>query len=113
MFNDSLAWFFRSVNTRLLYSTSWLEEKVVKLVFLLSIRFYKAWMREKHASSALVLRNIDRNLSMKVDLSKSMGAAFYWMGFHELNEWNNRTYSITTNGERCEQNALTTLAISS
>jgi FkbM family methyltransferase len=23
---------------------------------------------------------------MKVDISKAMGAAFYWMGFHELNE---------------------------
>ena len=87
MFNDSLAWFFRTVNTRLLYTKFWLEEKFVKVIFLLSIRFYKSWMKSQQKPSSYVLHNIDKNLVMKVDLSKSMGAAFYWMGFHELNEW--------------------------
>ncbi len=43
-------------------------------------------MKQRHGDQVVELL-IDRDIKMRVDPSKAMGAAFYWMGLHELNEW--------------------------
>jgi FkbM family methyltransferase len=78
---------FRSLNANLLYRLPWPVEKTLKMVLFISEKFYRSWMKRSHPSEQIVITNIDKNIAMKVDPSKAMGAAFYWMGFHELNEW--------------------------
>lgn len=84
MFRERLARLFRELNANLLY-TSPLSEKLLKIPFFISTRFYKHWKKKPRAQTWKIVK-VDKTISMKVDISKSMGAAFYWMGFHELNE---------------------------
>jgi FkbM family methyltransferase len=86
MFTDSLAGIFRSLNANLLYVRFQPLEKLLKIPFFLSVKIFKSWIKKAH-NPRWVNLTIDRTIKMKVDSSKIMGAAFYWMGFHELNEW--------------------------
>jgi FkbM family methyltransferase len=86
MLRDNLASIFRTLNTNLIYVNSWPVEKFLKVNLLLSSKIYRRWMKQKHDDMPIDLI-IDRNIKMRVDPSKAMGAAFYWMGLHELNEW--------------------------
>ena len=86
MLDDVLAGFFRRMNATLLYINFWPAEKFLKTIFFISNRVYKNWMKIARTPRRVQIR-IDRDISMKVDPSKAMGAAFYWMGFHEFNGW--------------------------
>jgi FkbM family methyltransferase len=85
MFRDRLASFFRSLNANLLYVRSPLVEKLLKIPFYISTKAYKGWKSAPRESKMQIVY-VDKTIAMKVDISKAMGAAFYWMGFHELNE---------------------------
>lgn len=87
MLQSGITKLFRSLNANLLYRLPWPVEKFLKVMLVISETFYRSWMRKPHASEHIIVTNIDKDITMKVDPSKAMGAAFYWMGFHELNEW--------------------------
>lgn len=87
LFTKVLANFFRSSNSKLIYPQSWLLEKGRKAVFFISVRMYKRWMSGKKKSQQELVSNVDGTLTMRLDVSKAMGASFYWTGFHEFNEW--------------------------
>ena len=78
---------FRSINAQLIYENNWLLEKLLKVNLNLSKKFYKSWVKKNRPEKFLTLTDIDKDIIMKVDVSKVMGAAFYWMGVHELKEW--------------------------
>ena len=86
MFRKKLAWIFRTLNTEILYVKSWPAEKILKIFLLLSSAIYRSWVKKSRPSERLEIV-VDRSIKMEVDPSKSIGAAFYWMGIHELNEW--------------------------
>jgi len=86
MLRDNLASIFRTLNTKLLYQNSWPVEKLLKINLVLSSQAYRRWMKQRHDDQTVDLL-IDHDIKMRVDPSKAMGAAFYWMGLHELNEW--------------------------
>ena len=86
MSHDSLARLFRTLNSNLLYVNSWATEKLLKIPFLISNIVYRSWRKKAHPANNIEI-TVDRDIQMCVDNSKAMGAAFYWMGFHELNEW--------------------------
>ena len=62
-------------------------EKIRKIIFYFSVRCYQHWMKNPHDAQTVILHDIDKDITMEVDISKSMGASFFWTGFHELNEW--------------------------
>jgi len=86
MFRDIVARIFRNLNYRLLYVDSWPVQKFLKASILLSTVFYKRWLKKARAGEIVEI-TLDKDIKMKVDTSKAMGAAFYWTGFHEFNEW--------------------------
>ncbi len=79
--------FFRSSNSKLIYPQSWIALKLRKLVFFISTVFYRYWLKRTSSSDYYILKDIDQDITMRVDASKVMGAAFYWIGFHEFKEW--------------------------
>ncbi len=87
MTSGRLPAFFRKTNANLLYPGILPVEKVRKLIFYLSVRCYRQWMKKSHDAQTVTLHDIDKDITMQVDISKSMGASFFWTGFHELNEW--------------------------
>jgi FkbM family methyltransferase len=86
-FYSSLAHFFRKSNSKLIYTQPWLVLKFRKIIFYISTKVYKRWVNYHHSPEVILIDNIDKSISMHVDVAKAMGAAFYWMGFHEFNEW--------------------------
>ena len=86
MFSDSISAVFRSINGKILKVRSRPLEMLLKISLVMSQRFYKHW-RKKLRPPRWVSLKVDNSISMRVDISKAIGAAFYWMGFHELNEW--------------------------
>lgn len=84
---DSISRFLRHSNSKLILEQPWLLLKYRKLLFLISTLLYKRWIRQPHSTQECLLTDIDGDISMKVDLSKVIGAAFYWIGFHEFTEW--------------------------
>ncbi len=85
MFRDRLATLFRNLNANLLYVNSTLAEKALKIPFYLSARVYQRW-RQGNIKTERKIILIDKTIAMNVDISKSIGGALYWIGFHELNE---------------------------
>jgi FkbM family methyltransferase len=85
MFRDRLASVFRTLNANLLYVNSPLLEKLLKVPFYLSTKFYQRAKNRKATSEKKII-HFDKTIAMNVDIAKSIGGAFYWMGFHELNE---------------------------
>ena len=76
---------FRSLNAQLLYRQG-LVLYPLKASYLLSVFFFKWWTRRKRRETLTTIDNYDHALKIRVDVSKTMGAALYWTGFHEFNE---------------------------
>lgn len=76
---------FRALNTQLLYREGLLNS-LLKAPYLMSIYFFKLWVRRKRPETLTTINNFDRNIKIQVDLSKTMGASIFWTGFHEFNE---------------------------
>ena len=86
-FSNQLAFWFRASNSKLIQPQSLIELKIRKVIFWLSLILFKRWTSTKQASNLKLIDNVDQNIVMRVDISKTMGAAFFWMGYHEFNEW--------------------------
>lgn len=82
-----LANFFRNSNSKLIYPQSWIALKFRKIIFFISTILYRYWLKRTSTSDYYILNDIDEDITMRVDASKVMGAAFYWIGFHEFKEW--------------------------
>lgn len=81
----AIASVFRMLNTQLLYRQG-VVNKLLKIPYLMSVFCFKWWTKKKRPQQLTVIRNYDRDLSIQLDLSKTMGASLYWTGFHEFNE---------------------------
>lgn len=81
----AIASFFRQLNAQLLYRQG-LINYMLKASYLLSTLLFKQWVKRKRPATLCTINNYDQNLKIQVDLSKTMGAALYWTGFHEFNE---------------------------
>lgn len=82
-----LASIFRRSNSKLIYPQAWISLKFRKLIFFVSNFVYRYWLKKSHAPNSYILKDIDVDITMEVDTSKVIGAAFYWIGFHEFKEW--------------------------
>jgi FkbM family methyltransferase len=80
-----LAFFFRSLNSQLLY-TQGLINKLLKAPYFASLYAFKWWVKKKRPTKVAIIENYDRDLKIQVDISKTMGASMFWTGFHEFNE---------------------------
>lgn len=83
-----LAKFFRWNNSKLILSHNLIIEKILKIFFYLSVIVYRRAMPKSVAQSEFViLDNFDSDLYLQIDLTRAMGAALYWTGFHEFREF--------------------------
>lgn len=87
LLTKTLAAYFRASNSRLIYPQPWLLEKWRKVIFFISVHMYKRWMSNRKSLTEALVSNVDGTITMRLDVSKAMGASFYWIGFHEFNEW--------------------------
>jgi len=82
---DLMTSFLRSMNARLVGEERWIVQKFYKVFYALSVVLYKN--SAKPSSPAwIVIGNFDRDVKIKIDRSRSIGAAIYWTGFHEFHE---------------------------
>jgi FkbM family methyltransferase len=84
---QGIARFFRSANANLITCDNFIVEKFFKLTFALSVWVYRMAGKKPRAGSAIVIENFDHDIAMKIDPSRSMGAAIYWTGYHEFREF--------------------------
>lgn len=82
---DAIAFLFRSLNSQLLHRQG-LVNVLLKAPYLVSVYFFKWWVKRPRRQRPVVLRNYDGDLTIEVDISKTMGASLFWTGFHEFNE---------------------------
>ncbi len=80
-----LASMFRTLNARLL-STRGPVNTLLKISYLASVYAFRGWTRGRRSPQPVTITNYDRDLKIRVDISKTMGASLYWTGFHEFNE---------------------------
>src|SRR6267154_3857129 len=83
-----LAWIFRTLNAHLITTSfSWVR-KPLKVLFLLSEKV-KSWSLKKSDGKPHweIISNFDKDIALKIDRSRSMGASLYWTGLHELREF--------------------------
>jgi FkbM family methyltransferase len=85
---EFISWLFRSLHAKIVTTqTEWVR-KPLKVSFLLASRL-RAWsvkkLNGKHAW--VTIRNFDGDIVLKIDRSRTMGASFYWTGFHEMREF--------------------------
>jgi len=76
---------FRMLNAQLLYRQG-LVNKLLKGSYLMSVYFFRRWVKKKRPPQLTIINNYDSDLKIQVDLSKTMGASLFWTGFHEFNE---------------------------
>lgn len=79
--------FFRSSNSKLITTDNILLEKMLKVVLYLSTIVYRRARKRNRKRDITIINNFDRDIRMKIDPSRSMGAALYWTGFHEFREF--------------------------
>jgi FkbM family methyltransferase len=84
--SESFAHLLRSLNSRLLYTQVFIVEKPLKVLRLISFWIYRSRMRHEKSPAWRTITNFDRNIRLRVDISRRMGAILYWTGFHELRE---------------------------
>ena len=85
---EMLARFFRRYNSKLIGSQSLVGEKVLKLIFYVSVLIYrKASPGPGSVSRPVVIDNFDSDLKLNIDRGRAMGSAIYWTGFHEFREF--------------------------
>lgn len=82
-----LAYWFRSSNSKLVKPQFILLLKLRKVVFFLSLLFFKYWIKRSQSTNLQLVNNVDGDIKMQLDITKKMGAAFFWIGYHEFNEW--------------------------
>ncbi len=82
---STLASIFRTLNAQLLYTRGAINT-LLKSTYWLSVLFFKRWRDKRLAVTMTTINNFDRDLRIQIDISKRMGAAIYWTGFHEFNE---------------------------
>ena len=80
------SFYFTKINAHLIQSNCFLFQKFVKIFFWISLRRYQ---REKRrmGGGEVVIDNFDGDIKLKLDLSRTMGKALYWTGFHEFREF--------------------------
>lgn len=78
---------FRGINARLINTDNLILEKVYKVCFALSIVFYRRFRFASVKQSVVIIDNYDQTIKMKIDRTRSMGAAIFWTGFHEFREF--------------------------
>ena len=85
---DIFPWIFRSLNAYIV-TTPWAAvRKPLKVLFLVSAYFRSLSLKRlKGKPTWCVINNFDRNIKLKIDRSRDMGASFFWTGFHELREF--------------------------
>jgi len=81
----AIASLFRTLNAQLLYRQGVINS-MLKATYLVSVSFFKWWSRRKIPTRITIIDNYDRDLKIRIDVSKTMGASLYWTGFHEFNE---------------------------
>lgn len=84
--SESFAHLLRSLNSRLLYTESFFIEKPLKVLRLISYWIYRSRLGRTKAPALRTITNFDRDIRLRVDISRRMGAILYWTGFHELRE---------------------------
>jgi len=82
------AWVFRSLNAHIITTRYGWVRRPLKVLFLVSSKV-KSWSLRKSDGKPRweIIQNFDRDLKLKVDRSRAMGASLYWTGFHELREF--------------------------
>lgn len=83
-----LAGFFRSLNAHIVTTRFKLVRKPLKVLFLIS-GYFRSWSLRKPNGKPCweVIDNFDKDIKLKIDRSRTMGASFFWTGFHELREF--------------------------
>lgn len=82
-----LAYWFRASNSKLVKPQYIVLLKFRKIVFFLSLLFFKRWIKKSQPVNLQLVDNVDDDIKMQLDITKKMGAAFFWIGYHEFNEW--------------------------
>lgn len=83
-----LAWIFRTLNAHIITTRYELVRKPLKVILLLSQKVAKfSRGRLQNKTTWVTINNFDGNIKLKIDRSRTMGAAFYWEGFHEFREF--------------------------
>jgi len=78
---------FRGINARLITTDNLFLEKIYKACFALSIVLYRRFRFASVKHPVVVIDNYDQTIKMKIDRTRSMGAAIFWTGFHEFREF--------------------------
>jgi len=82
------AWFFRSFNAHIITTRFEWVRKPLKVLFLLSEKVKSRSLKKSDGKRHWeIIQNFDRDIRLKVDRSRSMGASLYWTGLHELREF--------------------------
>src|SRR6185436_18429846 len=87
MIGEYISRLFRRFNSRLIYTDNVVVEKCLKVVLFVSSMVYRRQLKSKRKSTVLMIENFDSTIRMEVDISRSMGCAIYWTGFHEFREF--------------------------
>ncbi len=85
---NNLAWAFRSLNAHIVTTRFTWVRKPLKVLLLISEKF-RSWSLKNQDGKTkwIVIDNYDKDIKLKIDRSRAMGASFYWTGFHELREF--------------------------
>jgi len=82
-----LARIFRALNSHIITTRFELIRKPLKVLVLFSQGFARRSMRHLNNKVTWVeIDNFDSDIKLRIDRSRVMGAAFYWIGFHEFRE---------------------------
>lgn len=79
--------FLRTINANLITVKNPVLEKVYKFFFAASLIIYKNVRDKNRYALVTLIDNFDGDLKMKIDTSRTIGAAIYWTGFHEFREF--------------------------
>jgi FkbM family methyltransferase len=83
-----LAWIFRTLNARIITTRFEIVRKPLKVLLLISRRFYLRSLKKSSGQPDwVVIDNFDKDIKLRVDRSRTMGASLYWTGFHEIREF--------------------------
>ncbi len=83
-----VAWIFRSLNANIITTRYEWIRKPLKVTFLISTKIrFRSLKKSLGKAQWDIIRNFDGNIKLKIDRSRTMGASFFWSGFHELREF--------------------------
>jgi FkbM family methyltransferase len=83
-----LAKLFRNLNAHIVTTPHEWVRKPLKVLFLIAV-YFRSWSlrRFNGKPSWEIIDNYDKTIKLKIDRSRTMGASFFWTGFHELREF--------------------------